>query len=356
MPKKITIKDIAKLAGVSAGSVDRVIHNRGEVSPETRNKVETVLNNVNYIPNLHSKSNSSKKLRLLVILPQHVEGEYWAQIKTGIEKAHANYNSFNLIISYLYYNQYNVYSCKKTFCDALSLKKDAVIIGPSFRDETLFFSNQLSQLGIPYVYVDSFVLGAEPVSAFCPNNFQSGLVQAKLICDIVDHNKDLVLFLAKRIGDEVSLASLERQQGFTQYLKERIGKHQIHTCQFVKSNLDENDTLLDAFFREHTNIGGAVIFNSCAYVISEYFERKHIEGIKIIGFGDNAANTKCLKEDKISFLIEERPEYQGYMAVKTIIEFLFFGIKPKILNYTPIDILIKETVEYYKNPSFAFLF
>jgi len=34
--KKITIKDIAQLAGVSIGTVDRVIHNRGEVSDKTR--------------------------------------------------------------------------------------------------------------------------------------------------------------------------------------------------------------------------------------------------------------------------------------------------------------------------------
>lgn len=38
-----TIKDIARMAGVSAGTVDRVLHNRGDVSPKSKAKVQKVL-------------------------------------------------------------------------------------------------------------------------------------------------------------------------------------------------------------------------------------------------------------------------------------------------------------------------
>lgn len=38
-----TIKDIARMAGVSAGTVDRVLHNRGDVSPQSKAKVQKVL-------------------------------------------------------------------------------------------------------------------------------------------------------------------------------------------------------------------------------------------------------------------------------------------------------------------------
>ena len=42
MDKKHTIKDIAKLAGVSKGTVDRVLHKRGKVSPAAFEKVNEV--------------------------------------------------------------------------------------------------------------------------------------------------------------------------------------------------------------------------------------------------------------------------------------------------------------------------
>lgn len=51
-PRKTRIKDIALLAGVSIGTVDRVLHDRGEVAEETRVKVERILKETNYSPNV----------------------------------------------------------------------------------------------------------------------------------------------------------------------------------------------------------------------------------------------------------------------------------------------------------------
>ena len=43
-----TIKDIARMAGVSAGTVDRVLHNRGDVSPKSKAKVQKVLDEIHF--------------------------------------------------------------------------------------------------------------------------------------------------------------------------------------------------------------------------------------------------------------------------------------------------------------------
>ncbi|CAN0173644.1 unnamed protein product, partial [Chrysoparadoxa australica] len=49
--KNMTIKDIARLANVSPGTVDRVIHNRGKVSDKAYAKVSVVLEEIQYKPN-----------------------------------------------------------------------------------------------------------------------------------------------------------------------------------------------------------------------------------------------------------------------------------------------------------------
>ena len=56
LPDKIRIKDIARLANVSTGTVDRVLHNRGEVSAKSREKVEKVLKEINYQPNIYASA------------------------------------------------------------------------------------------------------------------------------------------------------------------------------------------------------------------------------------------------------------------------------------------------------------
>ena len=46
--KKITIFDVAEKAGVSKGTVDRVLHNRGEVSRKSAEKVRKAIEELNY--------------------------------------------------------------------------------------------------------------------------------------------------------------------------------------------------------------------------------------------------------------------------------------------------------------------
>ena len=75
---KVRIKDIAVLAGVSEGTVDRVLHNRGEVSKKSKEAVEKVLKEINYSPNLLARSLASKKhYRFACFIPAYQPGEYW---------------------------------------------------------------------------------------------------------------------------------------------------------------------------------------------------------------------------------------------------------------------------------------
>ncbi|MCD8313839.1 MAG: LacI family DNA-binding transcriptional regulator, partial [Bacteroidales bacterium] len=49
---KATINDVALKAGVSKGTVDRVLHKRGEVSPESREKVMRAIEELGFVPNI----------------------------------------------------------------------------------------------------------------------------------------------------------------------------------------------------------------------------------------------------------------------------------------------------------------
>nr|HPR19478.1 LacI family DNA-binding transcriptional regulator [Proteiniphilum sp.] len=67
MQRKARIKDIAEMAGVSSGTVDRILHNRGNVSESARKAVEEVLKKVNYKPNIHISGLSLKRKYKVVI-------------------------------------------------------------------------------------------------------------------------------------------------------------------------------------------------------------------------------------------------------------------------------------------------
>jgi len=79
MDKKYTIKDIAELAGVSKGTVDRVLHQRGKVSDKAQESVEKILKEIDYQPNPIARNLKNNKVyRICVLLPDPKEDAYWA--------------------------------------------------------------------------------------------------------------------------------------------------------------------------------------------------------------------------------------------------------------------------------------
>ena len=75
-PKTVRIVDIALMAGVSTATVDRVIHNRGKVSAENLARIQAVLEQVDYRPNLIARSLASgRRYVVAVVMPRFSAGE-----------------------------------------------------------------------------------------------------------------------------------------------------------------------------------------------------------------------------------------------------------------------------------------
>ena len=350
MTKRYRIKDRAQMAGVSAGTVDRVIHNRGDVSPESRLKVEEILRKIDYQPSLSLSSIGVKKqYTLFAVLPQFTRGEYWEQIEAGVKRAVFEFSNARLKLRFFYYDQFDLFSCRRAFTEASAQKCDAVLIGATFHDEAMHFTSQLSNRGIPYVFVDTFVNNTEPIAFFGPHSHLSGYVEAKILLSMIEPGRDIAVFQACRIGNESSTQTIPRKYGFMSCIKERSPETKIVFAQYYNSDIPASWEMMDRFFDENRNVGGAVVLNSRAYIVGGYLRDRKIGDVRLVGCGAIEPNVALLKEGYISCLIAERPEYQGYMGVRTLLEYLLYNKRSEVANYTPIDIIIPENVDFYLN-------
>ena len=86
-----TIKEIAALAGVSRGTVDRVLNNRGSVSAATAAKIKQIATALDYKPNRAGLALAAqkKKLRLGVILFS-AENPFFADVLKSVQKRQKN--------------------------------------------------------------------------------------------------------------------------------------------------------------------------------------------------------------------------------------------------------------------------
>ncbi|WP_068784491.1 LacI family DNA-binding transcriptional regulator [Paenibacillus phocaensis] len=74
---KVTIKDVAKAAGVSISTVSNALNDVDVLNPETKSHVLKVAKQLNYVPNLNGKQLKSKKTNMLGFFTTSVSGPYF---------------------------------------------------------------------------------------------------------------------------------------------------------------------------------------------------------------------------------------------------------------------------------------
>lgn len=351
MNKTYRIKDIAKLSGVSTGTVDRILHKRGRVSSEAQAKVEKVLKEINYQPNLIARSLALKKnYKIITVTPLFEAGEYWAKFSEGIDKAQQELFSYNIVVEPFYFNQYDKSSFDTLIPQIEKSECQGVVIATLFRESVIDLTARLDQLEIPYVLVDAYIENTNCITYYGTHSYDSGYIAGRLLMEQISKADDMVVFRFIRKGDQCSTQVAKREEGFRAYLTEHAYQGMIHTVHIYGEKEGDNKELLATFFNKNQKIRAGIIFNSRACLLGEYLEELAlINDFKLIGYDVLDANIKYLKNGLITHLIAQRPEVQGVNSLKALFRYLILDMMDEPINYMPIDILIKENITYYNN-------
>ena len=216
--KKARIKDIAAMAGVSIGTVDRVIHNRGEVAEKTRIKVLEILKETNYSPNLMAQVLKSKKrFHLVSLLPAPSDdNSYWKKHPLGMIRAIEELEPFQVTLSQVTFDMQSETDFQKKAGKVLDLKPDGVLLAPIFKSESITFCSQLEAEKIPFVFIDGYIDKTEFLAYVGENIFQSGRVAGQLTDMITPEKGDiLIVTIARNIRNVLHLTN--RTDGFLSY-------------------------------------------------------------------------------------------------------------------------------------------
>jgi len=349
--QKVRIKDIAILAGVSEGTVDRVLHNRGDVSAKSLEAVNKVLEEINYTPNFLARSLASKKqYRFVCIYPAHHQADYWKSLDDGFKEAATEFINYNVYIEKVFYNQFDPHSFVQVCNDILNNLPDAVFIAPIFREEALKFSIELKKLQVPLSVFDSMIEEAEFVTYYGQNSFQSGYIAAKLLLEALPKESQVLIIRTHRKGS-VSNQTIYRNNGFMQFIKDNnlVDYYELINVEQKDDNEVSNLEVLREVFTKHSNIKAAIIFNSKVYRLAMQLVSLNQSDVRLIGYDLLEQNVAYLKQGVVSSLIAQRPEKQAYLTVRDMCRELIFKQKVNRINYVPIDVLMKENIDYYLN-------
>ena len=346
----VRIVDIARMAGVSVATVDRVIHNRGKVSEENLARINEVLRKVNYRPNLIARSLASgRQYTLAVVMPRFAQGEYWADFDAGIVRAEAEARRYNISVRKFFFDQYDRASFEKLLAELRDEAFDGAVIATLFAEMVTPFARELDERGIPYVF-DSNIPECNQLAYFGTSSFDAGVVAARLLSDRLDPGSDIVVGNIIHRGDGGSNQCRSREEGFRGYLREKGFRGKLHYAALRLDDEGYNREVLDELFLRHPAIAGAVTFNSTCYILAGYLATRRRTDVRLVGYDVIRRNGQMLGAGVVTALIAQRPEAQGYRGVMALCEWLVERRRPETtVNHMPIDILLKENIQYYKN-------
>ena len=348
LPSKVKIKDIARMAGVSAGTVDRVLHERGDVSAKSKEKVERVLTEINYTPNIYASALASKKVfTFLAIIPEFSPGDYWEKIKEGVFKAAQELTDFRVKVEVRQFEQYSITSFCKVMEAVLDEKPDGVLLPPSLKSVTFEYACKMDQMNIPYVFIDSRIEDSHPLAYYGQHSYLSGCLAGKLLLTEKPDMEEIAIFSFYHPGQVPSNQISQRMAGFVSHIMEKKASCHLHRATLDNTCPEKNEQTLTETFDKNKHIEGAVIFSSRAYVVAEFLKKHGMDHITLIGYDLLDRNIASLRNNSIAYLIAQRPELQGYRGVKALSDHQIFKKNVEVINYMPMDILINKNIDFY---------
>ena len=347
--KTATMEQVARAAGVSIGTVDRVLHHREGVSEKTRKKVFDVINEIGYKPNIYASILSRRKdFTIVAIIPYFQTGEYWELVYNGITRAVKQSQGLNIDLKIFYYHQFELESFRGACRNTIDVQPDALFIAPIYKEETIRLVHHLTSLSIPVAYIDTKPGNTDYLAYFGMPLFESGYLAADLLVGSDPGVKEVVSFNIDRGEAPPNDSTLNRHRGFLAYLNDNNPGCTLTDCSMSPFDFLYNMRLFDAFFEEHPDVRHIITFNSRAHLISDWMEIRGIRDKKLLGFDMLQANMRALKNGTISVLVAERTDKEAFKAVKSLIDFLVLRQRPpRRDNYSSIDILTRYNVDFY---------
>lgn len=323
----VTIKDVAKFAGVSVSTVSRVLNDSGYVDKTTEEKVVAAIRQLNYKPNQVARGLVSKKTKTLGLVLPDITNPFFPELARGAEDEASKYG-------------YNIMLCnsdwdidkEKMYLNILQEKcvDGIILVGSRLNDS--FLGNLINSLETPVVLLDrSSQLDIHSISS---NNVLGAYQATKHLIEQGYHT------IAHISGPQLSPSAQQRLKGYRLALEEYSityddvlvteGNYRISGGNVAMKRLLRLAAVPDAVFcaNDLMAIGALEVLQEESIRVPEQ--------VALVGY-DGISLSKYVYP-KLTTVIQ--PTYQmGTTAVQLILESIISGSRDK--NHIEIDPLLE---------------
>lgn len=332
-----TIKEIAEKAGVSIGTVDRVLHNRGRVSEETKNTILKLVEELDYRPNnvVRSLAILRQKLHLTFFVIDPKEQPFFQKVLEGAQKEKEKLAQYGVEVEIIPVSiRHPKINIKKLHTDGIAMLPISIFEPvrkyAKKHNTPIVYYNIPSDDGIAYV-------GCDYVRA--------GRIVAGL-CALLTNGKGKVGILSE--GDESVISLNDRVHGFIEEIKTNYPNMKMPKKHYfyVPNKINRLDDLAKEMLKDTPDLDIIYLINPGDYSVCKTIrEYSSNPNLKIITNDSTTEQLPYIEDGTISATICQEPERQGEESLEILFQYLTNGSLPNDRDYfTNLSIHIKQNI------------
>lgn len=340
-----TIKEIARLAGVSRGTVDRVLNDRGAVNQETAQRVREIAAAVNYTPNLLGKTLAVKKKQLkfgYVLFSGTASNPFFLDVVRGIESRAAELEEYGVAVAIRYAAIDDPDLQVRLIDELLAEGIDGLALAPINHPVVAARVKALTQTGFPVVTANSDLPDSGRLAYVGSNYYKSGQTAAGLM-NLVCGGTAAVGVI---IGSHWVLCHSERAAAFTRHVAENCPGIRIVDTAVNNDDDVESFSVTRRMLEAHPEVDALYLAAAGVQGACRAVDDLGLRGkIKIVCYDTTAPTCRLVEEGAILATIGQQPFIQGAKPLDILLDWLGMDIPPeRECFYTDIEIKIRENL------------
>lgn len=336
----ITIKEIAALAGVSIGTVDRALHNRGRVNPELAARIKQIAKTNGFEPSLAGRALALARKPLKIGVVVHLtKTPFMKQVLSGIQQVKVNIESLGAEVLV---EEIPSLDAAKQVAAIDRLVKEGVhgiALSPSSDDIVRAKVDSVAEKKkIPIVTFNTDLPGSKRMSYVGMDNLRSGATAAGLMGALTGGAGQVAVIT----GHMANQASSFRVDGFLKEVQQSYPGIQITGVQLCFDEDDTAEALTRQSLENFPRLAGLFVSSGGQAGVCRALEAAGAgSNIKVVMYDLIPPTLEGIQKGNIDFLIDQNAYMQGYQPANLLFEYLFNGKKPEHeMQFT--DIIIKN--------------
>ena len=330
--KPISIKDIAKLANVSAATVSRVLNNKGKYSKETEMKIMEIVQRYDYVSNMAAKSLRESKSNTIGLIVPDISNSFFSMIALNIEQELSSYG-YSIFIC----NTANDYNKEKAYFRSLNGKLvDGIICISGLQN----MSGEINLRNIPIVCIDRFP-NVTDIPVVTSDDYRGSYLATE---HLIKNNCKRIVFITSYTGNYVST---NRTEGYLEALKHYnipVDKNLILSYPGKTHSYIESEEVVTEFLESGHTCDGIFASNDRAALGAlnavKKFGLKVPENIQICGF-DNSLYSQ-LPSPSITTVGRDTKEL-AVKACEILMKMLDGETLPQMHYQLPVNLIVRES-------------